>query len=230
MCSEHGIRTARVGSRPLAWRPILAFAGFALSLLHARHRPLPALEIGLFAWACVWWLFGGALELERGERAIGMLPFVLAYLGATAVLAGVLRGTLRWPRLDALAALCAGLGLVATFAAAVDQGAPIDVGNAGYWLVYLLALGFGLWRMRAGPTGATRLMHLTALWTLAALATLQAADWVDAQVGFGDGWRFLAWVSPLVLDQLLWRRQRCALATGRGVRSPEARLVVRRWC
>ena len=188
---------------------ILAFAGFALSLLHARHRPLPALEIVLFVWACGWWLSGGVLELGRGARAIGMLPFVLAYLGATIALAGVLRGTLRWPRLDWLAALCSGLGLIATFAVAIDRGAPIGADNAGYWLVYLLALGFALWRMRSDPTVATRLAHLVALWTLVALATLQAKDWVDAQADLGDGWLFLALMSPLLLlTSLLWRRPR----------------------
>jgi hypothetical protein len=79
---------------------LLAFSGFALSLVHDRHKPRFALPALLFCWASCWWLVGGLPQLELAEHSIGEWRFSILYLGAAIAVAARLRSRLSWPRLD----------------------------------------------------------------------------------------------------------------------------------
>ena len=92
---------------------ILSFSGFALALIHDRHRPRFALPQLLFAWGTFWWLAGAVGQFDLATLGIGEWRFATVYLGVSVALAVFLREHLPWPRLHWLIALSALFGLAA---------------------------------------------------------------------------------------------------------------------
>ena len=76
--------------RALLGAALLAFSGFALSLIHERHRPRFALPALTFLWGAFWWLVGGLTQLEIAGRSLGQWRFAVLYL-AVALGAATLR-------------------------------------------------------------------------------------------------------------------------------------------
>ena len=186
---------------------ILAFAGFALSLIHERHRPRYGLPVLMFVWATVWLLFAGATQLDLArDRDIGSWRFGILYLAAIAALAGWLRLSLAWPRLNWLLALVAGLALPMVFVAAQKYDAPLAVPTLGAWAIYAAALLWALLRTRGSESRSPALAHVFWLWTLVLALSMQLRHVVIAQQ-LAEGWGFLAQVAPLcLLTFALWRR------------------------
>ncbi|MBC7656770.1 MAG: DUF2339 domain-containing protein, partial [Frankiaceae bacterium] len=104
---------------------ILSFSGFALSLIHDRHRRdfgLPAL---LFAWGVIWWLVAAAMQLDEASRlALGEWRFVALYLAVSSLLATALARMLDWSRLAWIAAFVALAGFGLVLAADGEFGSP----------------------------------------------------------------------------------------------------------
>jgi uncharacterized membrane protein len=91
-------------------RQFLGIAAIALSAFATvsfgdrRGERLPAAERTLlhlaFAWACVWWLGGGALEVMRHVGVLIEAHAVLAWVAGSIALARSLARPLHWPRLE----------------------------------------------------------------------------------------------------------------------------------
>jgi len=185
---------------------LLAFSGFALSLIHDRHRPRFALPALLFWWAAFWWLVGGLTQMDIAGRTLGQWRFAELYVAAAIAIAALLRGRLSWPRLNWMVALCSVLGLGLVLAADDEYGSPLAPATLLAWLAYALALLWALWAATGARTRSIALAHIAWLWTVALAASMQMKDIVDAN-GLAEGWEFLAVVSPVALMTLgLWRR------------------------
>ena len=189
---------------------ILSFSGFALGLIHDRHRPRFALPQMLFAWGTLWWLVGGIGQMDLAALSLGEWRFAMLYLAISVGTAALLRDRLAWPRLNWLIALAALAGLLLVFAADDEYGAPFAVPTLLTWAVYLLALGWALWSAKQAYAsmrgGSLALAHLAGLWTLALASTMQLKDFTDSQQ-LAQGWEFVALIAPVALLSLgLWRR------------------------
>ncbi|MEO8160569.1 MAG: DUF2339 domain-containing protein [Arenimonas sp.] len=186
---------------------LLAFSGFALSLIHERHRPRFALPALTFLWAAFWWLVGGLTQLDIAGRGIGQWRFAVLYLAATLVIAALLRNRLPWPRLNWMLGFIAVLGLGAVFAAEDEFGSPLAMTTLLPWGAYALALAWALWSASQERARSLALAHLAGLWTVALAASMQMKDFVDGN-GLAQGWEYIAVVAPVALLTLgLWRRE-----------------------
>jgi uncharacterized membrane protein len=209
---------ARQGIAPVlllnaAWlgAAMLSFSGFALSLVHDRHQPRFGIAAASFWWAMAWWAIGGLLQLELARRSIGAWPFAALYLAVSMAIAAGLRIAARWPRLDGAIATCAFGGLLLAPTAEDRYAQPIAPDSWPYWLAFAAA---GLGALRALRQTSTRglvVAHLSVLWTLALVLTLQARSTTTLPgpggTAMADGWQALAQCAPLALmSLLLWRR------------------------
>lgn len=188
---------------------IISFSGFALALIHDRHRPVLGLPLMLFAWGVLWWAVGAIGQLdEAGRSTLGEWPFITVYLAISSIAGSFLAARLSWPRLrwlGVLVALC-GFGLV--LAADGEYGSPFATQTLPAWLLFAIAQGYALWQGRDDETQALPILHLSVLWSLALGLTMQSKDFMDAQQ-LAQGWQFIALVAPVALMTLgLWRRPR----------------------
>ena len=185
---------------------ILAFSGFALSLVHERHRPRFSLPALLFGWGALWWLVGGIGQLDLAKASLGQWRFAMLYLTLAIVGAGLLREHLRWLRLNWLIALSSLFGLLLVTLADDEYGAPLALPTLLTWLVYLPALAWALWSAKTVGGRSLAFAHLAGLWTIALAGSMQMKDVVDSQQ-LAQGWEFIAVLAPLaVLTLGLWRR------------------------
>lgn len=185
---------------------IIAFSGYALSLVHDRMKPRYRLPWLLFGWATFWWLAAGSLQLDLAQQSLGEWQFATLYLAVTAAGAILLRDALSWRRMNSLFALSAVLGFALVIAANDKFHAPVTSPTWMPWLAYAAAIAWGLWESREIELRSLAFSHLAVLWTLALAITLQLAWLADVQ-SLGQGWRFLAWAVPVGAASLvLWRR------------------------
>ncbi|MCX7041414.1 MAG: DUF2339 domain-containing protein, partial [Gammaproteobacteria bacterium] len=161
---------------------IISFSGFALALIHDRHRPVLGLPLMLFAWGVLWWAVGAIGQLdEAGRSTLGEWPFITVYLAISSIAGSFLAARLSWPRLrwlGVLVALC-GFGLV--LAADGEYGSPFATQTLPGWLLFAIAQGYALWQGRDDETQALPILHLSVLWSLALGLTMQSKDFMDAQ-------------------------------------------------
>ncbi len=185
---------------------MLAFAGYALSLIHDRHEPRFALPPLLFAWASFWWLVGGLTQVSLAGDTIGEWRFSALYLALSIGTAALLRERLSWPRLNWLVGAAAFLGLLSVFAAADDYPGPLSPPSLPAWLALMAALAWALWSAGATRARSLALAHLAGLWTIALAASMQMQEVVTANA-LAEGWEFIAVLAPAALMTLgLWRR------------------------
>ena len=186
---------------------IIAFAGYALSLIHDRKRPVAALPLLLFVWASFWWLVAALTQLDLADRlGIGTWRFGMGTLAATIGLAAILRARLPWSRLGWLIAGCALLALFMTFGFDPQVGGPLAPERLPVWSAYIIAIGWALWNTRDDSSRLPAATHLFWLWTIAAAMMLQS-DQVASTGQLANGWHFAALFAPLALLTLgLWRR------------------------
>ena len=177
---------------------MLAFSGFALSLIHDRHRPVRLLAALLMCWGLLWWLVGGLAELDRAGSGPGEWRFAMLYLSASIALAALLRPRLQWPRLGWLAATASLLAIPLSLAAEREFGMVFTLETLPCWLFYLGAAWLALRNSESIASRSLAVLHLSVLWALALAATVQAVQWVD-RAGLAQGWRFVAAIAPLAL-------------------------------
>jgi uncharacterized membrane protein len=184
---------------------ILSFSGFALALIHDRHRNVAMLPALLFAWAVFWWGFGGLVEADRADLTIGGWQFAIAYLAITAAVASLLRVRLAWPRLSWLIGTVGLLALPMVFIAEHEFGAPLQPEALPGWAAFFAAMALALWQARDVDKRSLVVGHLAVLWTIALAVTLQAGHFADTN-HLAQGWYFLALVAPVAMLTLaLWR-------------------------
>ena len=187
---------------------ILSFSGFALALIHDRHRPRFALPQLLFAWGTFWWLAGAVGQFDLATLGFGEWRFATVYLGVSSWRSRSSCASIcPWPRLHWLIAL---IGTVRAVARArrrwrIRRSAR-DRPRCLPWTIYLLALGWALWSARSQDARSVAVAHLAGLWTIGLALTLQLKHYMSGQE-FSQGWEFLGMTAPLALMSLgLWRR------------------------
>ncbi len=190
---------------------MLAFAGFALALIHERHAPRFALPAIAFWWGMLWWAFGGLAQLDLAGRVIGEWQFAGVYVAISLGAAAALRIVLRWPRLDAAIATCSLTGLLLVTWAQARFGQPVSEETAAVWLLLAIAWLAAMRALSEYASNGLAIAHLAGLWALASALTLQAGSLTrgsGADVpALADGWRVLATSAPLALMLLFaWRR------------------------
>jgi uncharacterized membrane protein len=187
---------------------MLAFSGFALSLVHDRHKPRFALPAVLFWWGSFWWLVGGLTQIDTAGHSLGEWRFSILYIAVSIGAAAIVRDRMSWPRLNWLVGFASVLGLALVFAAAEDYGAPLASPTWLAWVAYAAAMAWALWTARAVRAHSLALAHLAGLWTAALALSMQAKHVVDDNQ-LAQGWEFIAVIAPVALMTLaLWRRAR----------------------
>lgn len=193
-----------------------AFASVRVADRHSKSLPgaeLPLLQL-LFGWACVWWLGGGLVEVDRSVATRAEAHAMLAWIVGSIVLAALLARPLRWPRLD-------GTVVILLPALALSLGHDLTHGRTSLteygWAIYPLAwaLHFALLRRReagslatADPAAARQRAQLRP-WLVAAHAfgallllgqvAWEAGEWTSRVVPPGTVWAACANLLPLAL-------------------------------
>ncbi len=186
---------------------ILAFSGFALSVVHDRYRPRFRLPALLFVWAMIWWFVGAVTQIDHAERSLGAWQFASLYLSASLLAASLLRKTLAWPRPNQWSAVIALLGLLMVFYARSEFDTPLAEPTWLPWALYGFAAGVALSNGREEAARSLSLVHLALLWTLALATTMQLQLFCANTLQLGNGWNYLATIAPLSLMTLaLWQR------------------------
>ena len=178
---------------------LIGFAGFALSLIHDRRRPIALLPAVLFTWATAWWLIAALTQLDLARTlGYGQWRFAMGYFAGTIAIAALLRARLPWPRLGWLIAVCAFAGFWMSFAFHPDVGGPLAPDRLVVWTAYALAIGYALWSARAESARIPAATHLLWLWTIAATTSMQSRHLAVAQQ-LANGWEYAALLAPLAL-------------------------------
>lgn len=186
---------------------VIALAGFLLSAIHDRHKPVPGLAAVLFAWAMLWWFGASVHELDLAEDSIGSWPFAMMYLAFSLLPVAWLRTALPWPRLGWLQAVTTLLALLMVFTAMDEYRSPLARPTWLAWALYAAVAALALWRSRPMVSGSVKLAHLAVLWTAALAVSFQIQYWARADQMLGQGWYYAAYVAPLcVMTLTLWRR------------------------
>ncbi len=179
---------------------LIAIAGFALSLIHDRLRPMRVLPAALFVWATLWWLFAEATQIDRAHfLGIGRWRFAMGYFAATIAIAALLRARANWPRMGWLVVVGAFFGFWMSFVFEQDAGGPMAPDRLPVWAAYALAMVWALWSAREQASRTTSATHLLGLWTLAAAAAMQARHLAVIDPQLGDGWADAALLAPPAL-------------------------------
>jgi len=177
----------------------LAVAGLFCARQVARHPDAwgqagPVVARVLFFWALAWWLAGGLNEIDRFVPSRYEFNAALVFLAASATASSFVSARLAWrialvPAFALLPAMVL-LGM----AAVLEVSHPL----ARYgWLAWPLAFAALEWIFHrhedeVAPALA-RWAHVVALWLAVALASWEAAWWIDRVVQGRGTWPFVAW-------------------------------------
>ena len=167
---------------------------------------------GLVAWALLWWLGAGLIEIDRYVAPDLARAVAMAFVAATA-LAASLAGT----RLDWRAARAAPLLLLPALAAIAAALSPLGghagahPGELGGWWAWPVALAAAYYTLRRGEALAAAevqtALHTLGLWLIAWLATAELAWRVGAWVRESATWAAAIWgLVPGMLLLLVARR------------------------
>lgn len=190
---------------------LLALAAYATSWLYDRAEGHRALVWLTFLGASFWWLVSGAIEVERLEPRIEPVVSLLAFLGASAAIAAVLRRPLAWPMLGWPIAVVALSGIVLAAAAQDELGHPFASGGAVGWLAWLAGTLLGLVVQRDEVRRRVSAAHLGLLATLALVLGFEARELaLSTDPPLGEGWFVPAFGVPLALLLLATWRTRIA--------------------
>ena len=184
---------------------LMSAAAFFISWLYERDGSHRVAVWAPFLLGAFWWTIAGLREgVEHfGEREASEVLVLLA--AGTATVFAALRQALRWPRFGWMvpAAALAGLPLVAI--TLWDFSSALRAPIAGWWVVWFMAMAFGLWCLREPRQRGLSVAHVAVLAT-AALLYGASLHFEAAVLQLDDGWRFVAAIAPLVLLlALTWR-------------------------
>ncbi|CAG0953376.1 hypothetical protein BURK2_00325 [Burkholderiales bacterium] len=170
------------------------FTAFHLSRASARLTWLPRQAGGvLLCWGVAWWVVNGLVEIDRQLRQPHLAHALLVFAALTAVAFALLAKKTGWreARVPALA-----MPLALAFALLIDSvelAHPFAGWGAPAWILAGLAWA---WCQRQGEAPSwprlMTLLHAVAVWSLALVATLEVAWWIDLAVAGKASWPLIA--------------------------------------
>ncbi len=188
---------------------LMALSGWFIARLYDRAGGGRPIVWATFGWGLLWWLLAGLGEADAGIGGLPLLTTIVAFAALTALLAGVLRQPLGWPRLGWLVVGVALTGVPLAYALDVRANAVFDATTWAIWLGWLLAVGFGLWRLREPLQRALSWAHIGMLAAIAVVVGMQALRLARDDLLLGGGWQvLLAWLMLTVLFWGTWRAPR----------------------
>ncbi len=184
---------------------ILAFSGFALSLIHDRHKPIVPLSVLLFLWGTFWWVVAVLTQLDIADAGMGIWTYAMLSLAITVAIAAALRAWLDWARMNWLVLLGSLFAVLMFFYAYDKFETPLAAAALPMWGLYAAVMAGALWAGRDIPSRSLSLAHLASLWMLALALTCQLGETIDEQK-LALGWAFVAICLPVLLMTFgLWR-------------------------
>ncbi len=198
---------------------LVSLAGFVSSLMAYRSRDhwpdvLKVAGPALLVWSVLWWLAGGAQELDVWLNDRQMVAAVLVFFALSGVLASLISQRFNWPELGwpgLLALPGMAISLLMTLGANIN---PASGWGGAAWLLATASAAFGLYRIE-GTTTEKRLLgqfHTVLLWLVTLAAIWSLGDFLhDVVVGKAWAQSSVLVVCALVLvgvlrlaDQDIW--------------------------
>lgn len=192
---EKGVAVANVrflGAAMIALASL--FTALQISRAAARLTWLPrAVGYALLAWGVAWWTINGLVEIDRHLRQPHLSHAMLLLAALTSMAFALLAQKVAWreARVPALAmpvALVFGLLIDS-----VELTHPFAGWGALSWVLAAFAWGW-CQRVCEAPSWprAMATLHALAVWTLALVATLEVAWWIDRAVEGRASWPLIA--------------------------------------
>ncbi|MFZ5875500.1 MAG: DUF2339 domain-containing protein [Nitrospirota bacterium] len=196
---------------------IIGVAGLFSSFFLERHRDRLTDEerivaVPLLVWGLLWWVVGGAVEINRHVERQDWVSAGLVFLAASSGVMGWLSAKLSWtsmryPPIGLLPAMILlGLASVGTH--------PFARWGSAAWAIGLSTQYHLMWRFdRDWPRELIPVWHAATWWGVVALAVWEAAWSVGRIEGLASSWEFAAWglvpslmIAALVVwgDRLRW--------------------------
>jgi uncharacterized membrane protein len=155
---------------------------------------------GLFFWGLAWWLIGGLHEISVHVPGADVLAAsLLFFTGTCAVFSYLWGGGWSLARLAATALPPLMAAILALQVLERMDGHPLEQLGAVAWPLAFLVHGHIL--RRHEDAGSRFLAHSAGFWLLAAVATWEAAWWIDQMLGATHPyWPLAAWaIAPVAL-------------------------------
>ena len=155
---------------------------------------------GLFFWGLAWWLIGGLHEISVHVSGADVLAAALLFFtGTCAVFSYLWGGGWSLARLAATALPPLMAAILALQVLERMDGHPLEQLGAVAWPLAFLVHGHIL--RRHEDAGGRFLAHSAGFWLLAAVATWEAAWWIDQLLGAAHPyWPLAAWaIAPVAL-------------------------------
>lgn len=190
---------------------LISLAGFGSSLMAYRSRDhwpdvLTAAGPALLIWSIVWWLIGGAQEIDVWLNDRQMVAAMLAFFALSGLLATSVSQRLKWSELG-WAGLLSLPGMVISLfmAAGVGINPLVDFGGVA-WLLAIASAAFCLRRIEGalGESSVLGKAHTALLWLVSLAVIWSVGDILrDAIVGKAWAQSGVLTVSALVLVGVL---------------------------
>lgn len=176
---------------------IIGVAGLLSNLLYERYEEQltteeEVLAVPFLVWGLLWWVGGGATEIERHVARQDWVAAGLVFVAASAMVMGWLSVRLSWtsmryPPIGLLPVMVL-LGLASV------GSHPFARWGSVAWGIGLAVQYHLLWRFdRDWPRSLTPVWHAATWWGLVALAIWEAT-WVVGRIeGLAMSWEFAAW-------------------------------------
>ena len=216
---------ARTGGHGGAQQPLPVGGARQRRGLHLRaaslRRPGPewlepwrrGLGDGLVAWALLWWLGAGLIEIDRYVAPDLARAVAMAFVAATALAASLAGTRLDWraARAAPLLLLLPALAAIAAALSPLGGHAGAHPGELGGWWAWPVALAAAYYTPPRGEALAAAevqtALHTLGLWLIAWLATAELAWRVGAWVRESATWAAAIWgLVPGMLLLLVARR------------------------
>ena len=188
---------------------LMALSGWFIARLYDRDGAARPIAWATFAWGLAWWLLAGLREADAGIAGLPMVTALAAFAAVTALLAGLLRAPLDWPRPGWLVVGVAVVGAPLAFVVDMQANAAFDATTWMIWLGWLLAVCFGLWRLREPLQRGLSWAHIGMLATVVIVVGTQALRLARDDLLLGSGWQIpIAWLLLVLLFWGTWRQPR----------------------
>lgn len=176
---------------------IISIAGLLSSFLYERYRDHlrteeDVLTVFFLVWGLLWWVGGGAVEIERHVARQDRVSAGLVFLAASCAVMVRLRVRLSWmsmryPPIGFLPAMIL-LGLASV------GSHPFARWGSVAWGIGLAVQYRALWRFdREWPRELVSMWHAATWWGVVALAVWESAWNVGRIEGLAPSWEFAVW-------------------------------------